>query len=428
MPWPQSLWAATADPASRPVRLEGDHVADVAIIGGGYTGLSAARSFAQRGMRPAIVEANEIGWGASGRNGGVVSAKFRAPIPAIAQAHGLAVARRMAEIGHEGVDEVTKLIEEFDITSAAFSMSGNLRCAHNSKALDALVAEAEIMRDTFGDASLRILSGGEVAEETGSNDFVGGVLAAHAGVIHPLNLARGIACGLRQKNIDIFEHSPAFALERTGDGVLIKTPNGALRARYAVLATNAYSDLTDATSPVAQTLVPFRSAIIATEPLGRYLDETLMPARRSYSETRRMMRWFRRAGSRMIFGGRGAFGRNDSAAAFEALRHAMIGLFPQLQDVAVTHRWSGLVAMTLRSVPHVGRIDDRISYAMGYNGAGIACSCLMGRYICDLALGGKPDLALLAPERLPTIPFHLARKPAVRLVAGWYQFLDRIGL
>lgn len=426
--WPSSLWVATADPAPTPVRLDGDHVADVAIIGGGYTGLSAAYRFAERGMQPVVVEANEIGWGASGRNGGVVSAKFRASIPSIARTYGLATARRMAEIGHEGVDEVIGLIEELDIKGAAFSMSGNLRCAHNRKALDALVAEAEIMRSTFGDTSLQVLSSGEVAAETGSKEFVGGVLAAHAGIIHPLNFARGIARGLRRKNIVLFEHSPARTLRRTKDGVLIGTPRGTLRARHVVIATNAYSDLTEATSAVNHTLIPFRSAIIATEPLGAHFNNSLMPARRSYSETRRMMRWFRRAGDRMIFGGRGAFGRNDSANAFEALRHALIGLFPQLEEVAITHHWSGLVAMTLRSIPHVGLIDDRVSYALGYNGTGIACSCLMGRYVCDLALGGKPDLSLLSTERLPSIPFHSAREPAVRLIAGWYQLLDRIGM
>jgi glycine/D-amino acid oxidase-like deaminating enzyme len=140
-----------------------------------------------------------------------------------------------------------------------------------------------------------------------------------------------------------------------------------------------------------------------------------------------MMRWFRKAEGRMLFGGRGAFGKSDSKAAFEALRRAMIGIFPQLEGKPITHSWSGLVGLTLDSVPHVGRLDDRISYALGYNGSGVATACLMGQYVADLALGAEPDLALLSCDRLKTVPFYAVREPVVRLVAGWYQFLDRIG-
>jgi len=294
MPWTLSLWAETADPLEGVPSLEGQHNADVAIIGGGYTGLSAAHRFAEIGLKPAVLEANEVGWGASGRNGGVVSTKFRVFLPSVAKSHGLSVARRMYELGHEAVDRVGDLVDEFQIETAGFSLTGNLRCAHNTDSLRALSAEAETMRGQFGDLSIRVLGPGELAEETGSKGFIGRVLTSHAGVIHPLNFARGVARGLRRRGVDLFERSAALAIRRAGDGVLIDTARGSVRARRAFLATNACSDLAPATSQIRKTLIPFRSAMIATEPLTPALDRTVLPTLRSYSETRRMMRWFRR--------------------------------------------------------------------------------------------------------------------------------------
>jgi glycine/D-amino acid oxidase-like deaminating enzyme len=161
--------------------------------------------------------------------------------------------------------------------------------------------------------------------------------------------------------------------------------------------------------------------------LSANLAASIMPTGRTYTETKRMMRWFRKVDDRVIFGGRGAFGKSDSPAAFQALRKAMVGLFPQLADTPIEYRWSGLVAMTLDALPHIGRQDERVLYAMGYNGAGVAMASLMGRYLAALTRGEKPDLGLLAAARPKTVPFYPLREPAIRAVAGWYQFLDAIG-
>ena len=199
--WPPSLWAETARPRPRPAFAGpggpgGRASVDVVIVGGGYTGLSAAERLVERGLRPLIVEANGVGWGASGRNGGVVSPKFRLAVPDIARRHGLDVARRMAELGHEAVGNVQEAVRRDGIDDAGLAMTGNLRCAHSSSAFDALKAEARTMREDFGDETIRVLDRDEVAEETGSQDFVGGVLVSHAGLIHPLNYAIGRADAL----------------------------------------------------------------------------------------------------------------------------------------------------------------------------------------------------------------------------------------
>jgi glycine/D-amino acid oxidase-like deaminating enzyme len=422
-----SLWADTAEPLPAFPKLEGERQADVVIIGAGYTGLSAAHHIAKSGLAPIVLEANHPGWGASGRNGGVITAKFRLSFRDIDATHGRAMARRMYGIAHESVDMVEELVSEFGISSAKLTRSGQVKAAHNDATLKAAIDEAAWMTREMGDTEVRILDRHQVRDETGSRVFVGGVLNPGSGGIHPLNYLRGLAKGVAKRGVPIFQESPVLALRRDGDGVVAETPGGSVRARQAIIATNSYSDLTSATARLQRTLVPFRSALIATERLSPNLAGSLMPTRRTYTETKRMMRWFRKVDDRVIFGGRGAFGKQDSESAFDALRKAMVGIFPELADIPLAFKWSGLVAMTLDSVPHVGRLDDRTFYSIGYNGAGVAMSSLMGRYLAALVRGEAVDLGLLDARRVRTIPFYPLREPAVRAVAGWYQFLDAIG-
>lgn len=422
-----SLWQETA--ADRPVfgTLSGGRHYDVAIIGGGYTGLTTARYLARRGLSAVVLEASRIGWGASGRNGGVVSGKFRLAFSEIAGRSGIDTARRMHDLGIEAIDHVGELVEDYGIADAGYRPTGSLRCAHNAVSLASLKKEVEWLHQALGDPACSILSAADMETETGSRDFLGGMLNTHGGIIHPLNFVFGIAAGLKKSGIDIFENTPVTRLRREGSGVLLETLGGTITAGQAVIATNSYSDLTPATSAVRKAIIPFRSAMIATEPLRGKSGERLLSRGRSYTETRRMMRWFRKVGDRLLYGGRGAFGRDDSESAFGALHKAMVRQFPELGDAAITHRWSGLVAMTMDSIPHVGRLDDRVTYAVGYNGTGVALASSMGKHVAALVACEQVDLGLLTSERLKPVPFYPIREPAVRLVAGWYQFLDAIG-
>jgi glycine/D-amino acid oxidase-like deaminating enzyme len=427
LPSANSLWEATAAPARDFPVLSGETQADVVIVGAGYTGLSAAHHIAKSGLAPIVLEANRPGWGASGRNGGVITAKFRLSFREIDAAHGRAMAKRMYEIAHESTDMVEELVSEFGITSANLTRTGQVKAAHNETTLRAAIDEANWMTREMGSAEVRILDKSGVRDETGSDIFVGGVLHPGSGGIHPLNYLRGLADGVARRGVSVFQESPVVRLRREKDGIVAETPQGVVRARQAIIATNSYSDLTGATAHLQRTLVPFRSAMVATAQLPRNLAGKLMPSGRTYTETKRMMRWFRMVDQRVIFGGRGAFGKQDSQAAFDALRKAMVGIFPDLADVPLDYKWSGLVAMTLDSVPHIGRLDDRTLVSLGYNGAGVAMSSLMGRYLAAFVRGESPDVGLLDVRRMKTIPLYPLREPAVRMVAGWYQFLDAIG-
>jgi glycine/D-amino acid oxidase-like deaminating enzyme len=439
-PQPDSLWRAMAARSpekqaavSTGAPLPRDLIVDVAVIGAGYSGLAAAYALQKRGVDCAVFDANPVGWGASGRNGGVVSSKFRLSFPQIDKLHGLDTAKRMHRLAHEGVRVVESFVDEFRLERARFEHTGSLRCAHTERALEAIRAEADWVRTQLGDTSMTVQSRAEVTRETGSAEFVGGVLSADAGTILPLEYVYGIARGLTARGVPIYEATPIVEMTRAErgsagpGGAVLRTPHGTVRAKQVIVATNAYSDLTAATAAYQRELVPFRSAMIATERLPAELDARLMAQRRSYTETRRMMKWFRKVDGRMLFGGRDAFGKEGQSTGFDALRRAMVALFPDLADVQIEYQWSGYVGMTFNSLPHVGRSDDVTTFCLGYNGAGVAMASLLGQHAAALALGETPELALLGQQGLRPVPFHSLRAPGVRVVAAWYQFLDAVG-
>lgn len=423
----QTLWTATAEPAPVLQSLEGERQCDVAIIGAGYTGLSAAHHIALSGREPLIIEANTLAWGASGRNGGVVSPKFRVGFPTLMARFGRDTALQMYRTGYQAVDSLVEMVETLELTGTCLRMGGHIAAAHNQHALAGLEATANwIKRETGGSSSVMI-SAEEVAELTGSKIFAGGLLTPKAGGIHPLNYARGIARSLNDRGVKMFINSPAEQVHREGERMIVQTPQGRVSARQVIYATNGYSDLTRATGTLHRRLIPFRSAIIATEPLPATILAGLLPGGQVCGDTKRMLRWFRVVGDRLIFGGRGAFGRNDSEAAFRALQHSMGEVFPVLRDQPIAYRWSGLVAMTLDYLPHAGQLDDKSFYAIGYNGGGVALSTYMGTQLAAMTAGKKVELGLLSGENFKPIPLHAFRAPGVRLAAGWQQFLDIIG-
>lgn len=426
---PASLWRDTAPALDLDFpALAGDETCDVAVVGGGYTGLHAAIAFADLDLRVILLEAGSPGHGASGRNGGVVSAKFRRSFGDLAKSHGLDVARRMHSIANGSVDHLLATLERFDLKDVGFRQVGALKCAHSSRAYDHACEEAAWLRDVLGEARLKTLSREAVAGETGTSGFVGGVLQENAGTIQPLSYLRGLWRSLPELGIQAFAETPVTDIADTGTTLRLQTQNGEVLAKKALLATNAFQVSGKAGARIARGLVPFRSAIIATEALPRDLDLQLLKNGRSYTETRRMMRWFRKVDGRILFGGRGALGHVEAPAAFDRLEGAMRGIFPALDGIRIEHRWSGQVALSFDGFPIAGLLSGRIGYAGGFNGAGVAMSGFVGDQIARLMTSQPHDLGLISRASVPSMPLYPLRATMVRSAAYALELMDAAGL
>jgi gamma-glutamylputrescine oxidase len=416
------VWAATAVAAPILPRLDRDVRAEVAVIGGGFTGLSTAHFLAKAGLDCVVLDAKDMGWGASSRTGGFVSPRFRTSIAGMVAAHGKPVAERMRAIGFEAIDNLEQIVAELNIP-CGFERCGVVVAAHNQAALDGLHKTAEYLRTEFGDDSAEPIDRARVAGLTGSPSFAGGTLVRSAGAIHPLNYVHGLAASLASRNTRLFVQSPVTDIRSETGGIVVVTPRGVVRARKAVIATNAYSGLTGIAPRLKHSVVPFQSAVIATAPLGADMRASVLGQGHMLSDTRRVLRWSRVVDDRLVFGGRGAIGNEPGAASYERLRRQMVQTFPQLQGVAIDFRWSGLVAMTLDQLPHIGQLGEDVYFALGYNGTGVSMSNLMGKYLAEMVQGRAPELGLLR-STLPRIPMYALRTPAMRVATAWLQALD----
>lgn len=418
-----SYWAASAEPLADFPALTGDVGCDVVVIGAGITGLSTAHHLTQRGLAPVVLDASQPGWGASGRNGGFISPKFGRGFREIAEAHGLEVSQRLHRIGQEAVDSVEALVDGLAITDARFSRCGAVTAISSDAALRRIAGDVDWMRQALGDGST-MLSAEAMRAESGAESWIGGALTPSAGSVHPLNYVRGIARHLAGAGVRICGNSRVERIVRDGAAIVVATAAGTVRARHVVVATNGYTDGAPALKSFATRVIPVPSAIIVTERLPQDLLERLLPRRRTMADSRRILRYFRIVDDRFLLGGRGSLSATESSRHFDRLEQNLWTLFPMLRGQPTAYRWSGLVALTMDSLPHLGWADDRTLVSMGCNGNGMACGTLFGRYLSDMICGEAPEMPLLTFDRLTRFPFHGFRAPAVRLAIGWRHVRD----
>ncbi len=417
-----ALWTATVrEPAPKADAFEAGRQVDLAIVGGGFTGISAALSAAERGASVALVEARTIGWGASGRNGGQVIPGLKLDPSEMRAVYGQADGRRLAEAAGGVADVVFGLIEALGIDCEP-KRSGWIQAAHAESALARVQARGDEWA-ALGAPAER-LDRAALTRLTGTNAYLGGWIDRRAGTIQPLSYIRGLARTAQARGAKMHEGAKATALSRDGNGWRVATSQGEIRAKSVIVGQDGYAD--DLVPGLARTLICVQSAQVATETLPEALRSRIMPGGICASETRRLAFYFRQSpDGRLVFGGRGAIGDAENPAFFAALVAAMHRLFPDTRGLAIQHRWSGQVALTLDGIPHIHEPEPGLLVGIGYNGRGIAMATAMGRWLAAKALDGTaPPLPMTA---IAPIPFHQFRKPGIQAGIAWAWLRDRMG-
>jgi glycine/D-amino acid oxidase-like deaminating enzyme len=422
---PASLWAATAPRAPAYASLDRDTKVDVAVIGAGFTGLSAALHLAQAGLSVAVLDAFEPGWGASGRNGGQIIAGLKHDPDDLARTFGPKLGAAITEEFGAGADLVISLIERYSIDCDA-RKCGWIQGAHGPKALETLVRPRCEQWKARG-VEARLLDAREISALVGSDidAYCGGWFDPRGGVLQPLSYARGLAAAAISEGAAVYARTPARRLRREGSTWEVDTDRARLRASKVILATNAH---TDRLWPgLRQTVVPVTSFQMATGPLPEDLRKTILPGGQGVADTRRLLLYFRLDHyGRLLMGGRSPVDDNPTAAHAAPLRSAIARIFPQLGDVATDYVWSGKVAITKDTMPHLHMLAPGLIAALGFNGRGVAAATVTGRLAARLAMGTAPaDLPfpVTAPDRFA---FHALRKVGVFALSQYYRLLDRI--
>ena len=307
---------------------------DVAIIGGGYTGLSAARTLAKQGVHIAVLEANTIGWGASSRNGGMVLTGLKLGMQTVMEKYGREIAKRLFQCSLDSIDTVEQIIKEEKI-DCGFARSGHLLMANKPKHYNALQEEVEFMEREF-DHKLRLIRPEEQSSEIGSTLYHGALLDECSGGLNPAQYVTGLARAAEKAGAALHPQARMTRLQRNGNGFLIATERGTLRAESVLVATSGYTS--SVTKKLQKKVIPIGSFIIATEKLPDALAKELIPKNRMIFDYKHYLNYFRLWDNRMIFGGRAAFFPETSRTierSAEILRREMLEVYPQLQKVKI---------------------------------------------------------------------------------------------
>jgi glycine/D-amino acid oxidase-like deaminating enzyme len=374
-----------------------------------------------------VLEANDIGWGASGRNGGMAVLRYKTSWGALARELGDERTRALHRLLLEAIDLLESVVAEYSI-DCGFSRCGHITAASGRRAMAMLQADIQWLA-SIGDRVPRMSSAAETQALTGTAAYLGGYLDARAGGIHPLDYVRGLAAGVAGRGVPIFVNARVDALSEDRDGVVLESAGGTVRAKQALIATNAYTELARFGTDLGSRIVPVSTSIVTTEPLPASVLATILPRGHVVSDTRHLLNYFRIApGNRLLYGGRGSLTGQESPEVYKGLERKLVETFPALAGVAIDHRWSGKVAVTLDDFPHVGRVSSHVAYAMGYGGRGVVLTSLIGRMLAQLAMGEKLDAGPMGPAGFTRIPLQAIRIPAMKTVAGYYGLLDRLKL
>jgi glycine/D-amino acid oxidase-like deaminating enzyme len=403
---------------------------DVAVIGSGFSGLSAARTLARRGAKVAVLEAESLCWGASSRNGGMVLTGMKLSVEALVARYGLEATRRMYAASLASIDCVERIVREERI-ACDFSRCGHLEVACKPAHFAAFCRSAEVIARDFNH-HLRVVPRSELRAEIGSGIYHGGLVDQVSAGVNPARYVAGLAGAAQRAGAQLFDRARVTSIERASQegngGFLLTTARGRLWARDLFVGTSGY---TGAVTPgLHKRLIPIGSFIIATEPLSDALARELSPHNRMIFDSKNYLYYYRLTpDNRMLFGGRAAFFPETGSTirrSAEILRQGMIGVYPQLRDVRVDYAWGGTLDFAFDIMPHAGQMDG-MYYAVGYAGHGVAMATYLGAVVAEMICGAQHQNPF-AGLPFPGAPLGLYNgKPWFLPFAGvWYKFLDLV--
>jgi glycine/D-amino acid oxidase-like deaminating enzyme len=395
---------------------------DVAVIGAGLTGLSAALTLARGGASVAVFDTHAVGWGASSRNGGMVSGSGKRGLAQWIAVYGRERAHAMWRATHEAVDYVDDLVTREKI-DCDWSMTGAFAAAWKAEHFGRLAEKQRFLLNEVGHETV-LVAPKDVEQEVGTQRYYGGLVDQHAGLLDPARYVRGLAAAARSAGAHICEVTAVQAITPGPKGRHVTTSRGAVDAAEVLVATNGYTG--EVTPRLRRSVIPIGSHIIATEPLGRGLAAKLIPHRRMVSDTKYMLYYFSLSpDDRMLFGGRAAYRTVSTLTSGAILQRKMVELFPELAPMTVEYTWDGYVGFTWDWDPVVGRVDG-LFCSLGYCGHGVALGTYLGDRVARAIAGEPVENPFFDLRTPPTNPVYRGRPWFLPLGDLYYRAKDKV--
>ena len=418
-----SYYAATAQRDMRFAPLDGSSDCDVAVVGGGLAGLTAALDLARMGHQVTLLEAKQVGWGASGRNGGQAIHGLACDQSVIEDQLGLDDARRVWSMSLEALELLQTRMEQFQID--AEWRQGYIGVATNARKGAELMQWADRMAQVY-QAEFTRIPAADMSRWVASPRYHSGLYDPQSGHLHPLKYALGIARAAAAAGVRIHEETPVTALE-TGPVITVRTARGMLRAKKVLLAGNVY--LQGVAEHLERRIMPVGTYIVCSEAMDPALADSLIPTRSAVCDTNFVLDYLRTTNDhRMLYGGRVSYSTVTPPNLAESMRRRMVQTFPQLKDVKVQYAWGGFVDITMNRAPDFGRLRDNLYYLQGFSGHGLALTGLAGRLVAEAMNGDASRFDVFARLKHHDFPGgRLLRTPALVLGMAWYRLRDLLG-
>ena len=420
-----NYYAATAPRVEAHAKLEGDIEAAVCVVGGGFTGLSAALELAKRGFSVALLESREIAWAASGRNGGQVIVGFACSNDTIEKQIGLQDAKRAWDISVEGAQLIYDRMKQFNI-ECDFT-PGWLFLAARKSHVGYVRQWHEELREKYGYGEfVDYVPPSDIAQWTASTQYHAAVYDRFSGHIHPLKYALGLAKACIAAGVKIFENSHVTSLQH-GERAQVRTAKGNVRCRYVVLATNVFSG--DLAPKLDERIMPVGGTVFATERLDSKLAQSLIRHRAAVCDSNFLLDYYRvTPDDRVLWGGRSTYSKHASGDSVEWLRKKMVGLYPQLKDVKVEYGWGGMIDISLNRAPDFNRLAPNVYYLQGFSGHGLALAGMAGKLAAEAIAGQAQRFDVFTRIQHRRFPGgRLLRTPALVLGTLYYRLRDALG-